>query len=60
MNQYSNHELDLKIHMFMKKKMHEFPELKDKHYVAERDEPQEHDRVSRHQLFPNMRFGAQY
>lgn len=60
MNPYSKYELDRKIHTFMKRKMHEFPELKNEHYITERDEPKEHDRARRHQLFPNMRFGAQY
>lgn len=60
MNQFSQYELDLKIHTFMKQKMHEFPELKNEHYTTERTEPKEHDRVRRHQFFPSMRFGAQH
>jgi hypothetical protein len=60
MNQFSQYELDRKIHTFMKRKMHEFPELKNEHYTTERVEPKEHDRVRRHQLFPSMRFGAQH
>jgi hypothetical protein len=65
MNQLSQLELDRsevdrKIHTFMKRKMHEFPELTNDHYTTERAEPKEHDRVRRHHLFPSMRFGAQY
>ena len=66
MNKYSQHELDAKIHTFMKKKMHQFPELRnERHYVEriEHDElikPVEQDRVKRSQLFPSMRLSSQY
>ena len=35
MTQYSQHELDAKIHLFMKKKMHQFPELANEPYYIE-------------------------
>lgn len=60
MNQYSKYELDRKIHTFMKRKMHEFPELKHENYTTGRIGSKEHDRVHRHQFFPSMRFGTQH
>lgn len=59
MIQYSQHELDAKIHLFMKKKMHQFPELKNERYYiesAESNKPiEKHHTVKRSQLFPSAR-----
>jgi hypothetical protein len=35
MIQYSQHELDAKIYLFMKKKMHQFPQLNNEPYYLE-------------------------
>ena len=35
MTHYSQHELDAKILTFMKKKMHQFPELRNERYYIE-------------------------
>ena len=62
---YSTRELDTKIHAFMKKKMHQFPELEDETYFVERQEDEAqtlHHRGQRHnkQLFPVIRLSSQY
>lgn len=35
MTNYQQHELDAKIHTFMKKKMHQFPQLRNERYYVE-------------------------
>lgn len=65
MVQYSKQELDTKIHAFMKKKMHQFPELEDEPYVLEQDESEWHEarrRVSHDhtRLVPIIHLGSLY
>lgn len=64
-NQYSKRELDTKIHTFMKKKMHQFPELQEEPYLSEK----QHDRSKKgftpgrrtlSQSFPFIRLSSQY
>lgn len=61
MTQYSQHELDIKIHAFMAKKMKEFPELDDERYYIDRAEPiEKRDGLNRRQLFSGLRLNTQY
>ena len=61
MTQYSQHELDSKIHAFMTKKMKEFPELDEEQYYIERAEPiEKRDAITRGQVFPAFRLNTQY
>lgn len=60
MNQYSPQELDAKIHTFMKKKMHRFPELKDRFHSIDEEHKELRDRFkARHlEMFPIVRLGS--
>lgn len=59
MTHYSQHELDARIAGFMKKKMHQFPELKSEQYFIERtDSPkpiEKHQITTRSRAFPSIR-----
>ena len=64
-HQYSERELDTKIHTFMKKKMHQFPELQDEPYLDQK----QHDRTKKgftgnrrawSQPFSSVRLSSQY
>ena len=65
MVQYSKQELDTKIHTFMKKKMHQFPELEDEPYVLDHEKTEwreaRHQKTSgRTQIFPIIRLSSLY
>lgn len=64
MTHTSQHELDARIHTFMKKKMHQFPELKQERYYIEPATSirpvEKHHSVKRSQLFPSLRVSSQF
>lgn len=61
---YMQHELDAKRHAFMKKKMHQFPELKEERYYIEPATSlrpvEKHHSTKRSHIFPTMRLSNQY
>lgn len=61
MTQYSQHEIDLKIHAFMTKKMKEFPELDEERYHVEHTGPiEKRDSIHRQSMFPTLRLNTLY
>lgn len=56
---YSQHELDAKISAFLKKKLHQFPELRNERHYIERASSlkpiEKHHTSRRSQIFPSVR-----
>jgi hypothetical protein len=59
MKRYSQHELDTKIHHFMKRKMHQFPDLRLESAASVRP-VEKHQTAKRSHLFPSLRLSSQY
>lgn len=60
MKNYSDQELDAKIHGFMDRKMSQFPELHREHYYIDPEPETKPDRVNRGQLFSFFHLNVQY